>query len=330
MPPIVNRGFTITLLALALAAELALRATAAAPPDQMRIVYGTTLAMYMKVAERLRGAAPEVRVLAMGDSLAMTQFQPDAFAADHALPANAVFNASYMALASRSQENLLMDVGVERLSSLRRVLLFMNPRRLTPEGNVDAAVFRVAIPEPGGPWREAWKDKSVSPILDYSRLYGLSRYLVTASWRQVGRPDGWDQVEFMTPQGGVAFDRPRPPGDVPVYFYEPVDALSEDLIADFTRVIALFRSRGVSVVLLPSAVHRSIQVFASPEAEARFHARMQSLADATGSAWVPLPAGAFQPPTDTDFLDYGHLNRSGGVAFTHYLRDALAALPPID
>ena len=330
MAPIVNRGFTITLLALAIAAELALRGAASASPPVVRFVYGTTLAIYMKVAERLAVAAPEVRVLAMGDSLALTQFQPDTFAADHGLPANAVFNAAYLALASRSQQGLLAHVGLDRLSQLRRVLLFMNPRRLTPEGNVDAAVFRVAIPEPGGPWREAWQDRSVSPILDYSRLYGLSRYLVTAAWRQVGRAESWDQVEFMTPQGGVAFDRPRPAGDAPVYFYEQVDTLSEDLIADFARVIETFRARGISVVLLPSAVHRSIEVFANPAAEARFNARMQSLADATGSVWVPLPAGGFHPPADTDFLDYGHLNRSGGVAFTHYLRDALAALPPID
>ena len=60
----------------------------------MRIVYGTTLAMYLEIDRRLRDASPAVQVLAMGDSLSMTQFQPDIFAADHALPANAVFNAS--------------------------------------------------------------------------------------------------------------------------------------------------------------------------------------------------------------------------------------------
>jgi hypothetical protein len=241
-----------------------------------------------------------------------------------------VFNAAYLALASRSQANLLTHVGLERMSNLRRVLLFMNPRRLTIEGNVDAAVFRVAIPEPGGPWREAWQDRSVSPILDYSRLYGLSRYLVTASWRQIGRPASWDQVEFMTPQGGVSFDGSRPAGDVPVNVYEPVDALNEEFIADLKRLIDRFRARGVGVVLLPSAVHPSVGVFANPAAEARFRARMQRLADETGSIWVGLPAGGFHPPADSDFLDYGHLNRSGGVAYTHYLRDALAALPPID
>ena len=330
MSRLVNRGFTVTLVIVVLIAELALRAAASAPADVVRSVYGTTLAMYMEVAERLRHQAPEVRVLAMGDSLAMTQFQPDIFAADHALPANAVFNASYLALASRSQENLLRQVGLDRFSRLRRVLIFMNPRRLTPEGNVNAAVFRIAIPDPGGPWREAWRDKRVSPILDYSRLYGLSRYLVTASWRQVGRPTSWDEVEYLTPQGGVAFDHPRPQGEVPVYFYEPVDQLSEDLVADFRRVLELFRARGVSVVLLPSAVHPSVHAFASADAEARFNARMQTLAEETGSVWVPLPAGSFHPPADTDFLDYGHLNRNGGVAFTHQVRDALASLPPIN
>ncbi len=325
--PVVNRGFTVTLLAMVLVAELALRAAASAPPNVVRLVYGTTLAMYMAIADRLEDAAPNVRVLALGDSLAMTQFQPDTFAADHGVPANAVFNASYLALAVSSQENLLRHVGMERLSRLQRVLIFINPRRLTPEGNVDAPVFRVAIPEQGGPWRAAWRERSVSPVLDYSRLYGLSRYLVTASWRQMGRPAGWDQVEYLTPQGAVAFDQPRPPGDVPVYLYDPVDELSEELIGDFRRVIELLRARGVGVVLLPSVHHPSAQPFASPLAEARFSRRMQQLAEQTGSVWLPLPVGGFQPPADTDFLDYGHLNRAGGIAFTHYLGDVLATLP---
>lgn len=57
---------------------------------------------------------------------------------------------------------------------------------------------------------------------------------------------------------------------------------------------------------------------------------MQSLALEAGAAWLPLHHGAFKPPADADFLDYGHLNRSGGIAFTHHLSDALASLPPID
>ena len=188
-------------------------------------------------------------------------------------------------------------------------------------------MFRIEIPEPGGPWPDAWKDKSLSPILDYSRLYGLSRYLVTASWRQIGRPSSWDEVEYLTPQGGVVFDHPRPEGNYTPYLFEPVNDLSEDSVADLKRVIELFRSRNISVVLLPSAHHASVQPFASPAAEARFTARMQRLAEETGATWRPLPAANFQPPADTDFLDYGHLNRSGGVAFTHLLRDAI---PPID
>ena len=330
MARLVNRGFTATLLVLLIAAELALRAAASAPPQVVRIVYGTTLAMYVAVADRLRHAAPDVRVLVLGDSLAMTQFQPDIFAADHGLPANAVFNASYLAQTFRSQQTLLRSMGTDRFPRLRRVLLFINPRRLTPDGNVDSAVFRIAIPEVGGPWHSAWADKSLSPMLDYSRLYGLSRYLLTASWRQVGRPTSWDEVEYLGPQGGVTFDRPRPAGDRPAYFFAPVDALSEESVADLTRVIELFRSRGISVVLLPSAHHPSVQPFASAMAESQFSARMQRLADETGSAWMSMPAGSFQPPADSDYLDYGHLNRSGGVAFTHHLRDALAMLPPLE
>src|SRR6478736_7568190 len=114
MARLVNRGFTATLLALLIAAELLLRASASASPNVVRIVYGTTLAMYMEVAERLRAAAPEVQVLAMGDSLALTQFQPDIFAADHGLPTAAVFNAAYLALTYRSQSALLKDIGLDR------------------------------------------------------------------------------------------------------------------------------------------------------------------------------------------------------------------------
>ena len=67
----------------------------------------------------------------MGDSLAMTQFQPDTFAADRGMPANAVFNAAYLAQTFRSQENLLRHIGIEKFTRLRQALLFINPRRLT-------------------------------------------------------------------------------------------------------------------------------------------------------------------------------------------------------
>lgn len=314
MSRIVNRGFAATLVAITIAAELALRAAAVAPPPIVRIVYGTTLAMYMEVAKRLAIAAPEVRVLAMGDSLAMTQFQPDIFAADHGLPPQGVFNASYLALTFRSQADLLKRIGLDRFSKLRRVLIFVNPRRLTADGNIEADIFHVAMPH--GP-------------LDYSRLYGLSRYLVTASWRQIGRPTSWDEVEYLTSQGGVAFDDSRPTADRPGYPYQLLREISEEFVGELREVIELFRSRRVEVVLLPSPNHSAVQPFASVAGASHFTARMQRLARETGSVWLPLPAGDFQPPADADFLDYGHLNRSGGVAFTHYLRGALAALPPI-
>jgi hypothetical protein len=329
MPRLVNRGFTITLLAVTLVAELALRAATSAPPAVIRVVYGTTLSMYMEVEHRLAAAAPDTRVLALGDSLALTQFQPDVFAADHGLPVNTVFNASYLALTFRSQENLLRSIGVDRFPQLRRVLMFVNPRRLTREGNVDAAVFRVVIPDADGPWSQMRADKSISPLLDYSRLYGLSRYLVTASWRQIGRPPSWDEVEYLMPQGGVAYDRPRAAGDRPVFPYELISDVSEIYVADLKRVINTFRDRGIDVVMLPNASHASVNPFATASVEAGFQTRMQMLAEETRSEWVTLPAGAFAPPVDTDFLDYGHLNRSGGVAFTHYLHGALAPLPPI-
>jgi len=326
MARLVNRGFALTLFSLALAAELALRAAAAAPPNVVRILYGTGLAMYMAVEERLADAAPDVRVLALGDSLAMTQFQPDVFAADLGWSPRAVFNASYLAQNFRSSENLLRRIGVERLTQLQRVLIFVNPRRLTDEGIVEGSVLRVAIPEQSGSLRLVWEEKSLSPILDRSRLYGVSRYLVSASWRQIGRQPSWDQVEYLMPQGGVAFDAARPAVWGPGFPYEPVDEVSEDLVSDLERVIRLFRGRHVGVVLLTTAIYPGVTEFVSPETEGRFAARMQQLAADTGSTW--MPANAAQPP-ETGFLDYGHVTRAGGAAFTHRLRDVLASLPPL-
>jgi len=325
MARLANRGFTVTLLLLVIAAEVALRAAAMAPPSVVRVVYGTTLAMYMAIEERLKEAAPEVRVLVLGDSLTLTQVQPDVFAADLGLPAGAVFNASYLAQTFRSQENLLRHLGVERLPRLQRVLMFVNPRRLTPDGNEDEAVFRVAIPEQDGTLQRAWDDRSLSPLLDHSRLYGLSRYLVSASWRQIGRRPSWDQVDYLMPQGGVAFDGSRPAAvGRPSYLYAPLGDVSADLVDDLERVINLFRSRHIAVVLLTNAQYPGVSEFASAGAEQRFAARMQQLAADTGSVW--MPAGAFQPPADSDFLDYGHVNRSGGVAFTRQLRAQLSTI----
>ena len=327
MARLVNRGFALTLISLAIIAELALRAAVAAPPNVVRILYGTGLAMYMAVEERLADAAPAVHVLALGDSLTLTQFQPDVFAADHGLPPDAVFNASYLSQTFRSQENLLRHIGVERMAQLQRVLIFVNPRRLTPDGNEDEAVFRVAIPDQDGTLRQAWRDRNLSPILDRSRLYGLSRYLVSASWRQLGRPPSWDHVEYLMPQGGVAFDGPRPwPFVGAGYPYAPLGDVSEDYVDDLERVIQLFRRRNVSVVLLTTAIYPGVSEFVSVGTEARFAERMKDLAADTGSAW--LPANAAQPP-ERDFLDYGHVSRAGGTAFTHRLHDVLAPLPPL-
>ena len=325
MARLVNRGFAVTLMLLIAAAELALRGAAAAPPTIVRILYGTSLAMYMAVEDRLADRAPEVRVLALGDSLAMTEFQPDVFAFDHGLPAQAVFNASYLAQNFRSSENLVRHVGVERFAQLQRVLIFVNPRRLTPDGNVDGTVLRVAIPEQSGILRQMWNEKSVSPLLDRSRLYGLSRYLVSASWRQLGRPPSWDQVEYLMPQGGVVFDATRPAAVQPGYLYEPVGMVSEEFVDDLERVVTLFRRRNVSVVLLTNALYPGVREFASQEDAAYFAMRMARLAEETGSVWMPDAPR----PLDTDFLDYGHVNRAGGTAFTHRLRDAFASLPPL-
>ena len=320
---LVNRGFAVTLVVVVIGAELLLRAAAFASPPTVRIVYGTTLAMYMEIDKRLRDAAPNAQVLALGDSLTMTQFQPDIYAADHGLPPNAVFNASLLAQTFRSHESLLRHAGLDRLSRLRQALVFVNPRRLTPEGNVDAAIFRVAIPDRDGTWQQAWREKSVSPVFDRSRVYGLSRYLVGASWRQIGRPDTWDQVEYLMPNGGISYDHVRPPSSSTGYLYDRIDVVDDQYVEDLRRLIALLRGRGVSVMLLPPAHHPLAQPFASPDVEALFSSRMRALADQTGAVWVPLPIGGFTPPSDSDFLDYGHLNRTGGIAYTHWLRGSI-------
>lgn len=319
----VNRGFVTTLIIILLSAEVLLRVAASASPPTVRIVYGTTLAMYMEIEKRLRAVAPDVQVLAMGDSLAMTQFQPDVFAADHRLPPRGVFNAAYLAQTFRSQEGLLRHIGIERFPRLRRVLLFVNPRRLTPEGNVDAAVFRVVVPDPDGTWRSAWREKSVAPIFDRSRVYGLSRYLISASWRQIGRATSWDEVEFLAPHGGIWFEESGPAGEIS-YLYDRLELISERYVADLKRVVDLFRERDINVVLLPSTHRLSAQPFVDPSGEAHFIERMQQLATETGSEWIWLPPEAFRPPAETDFLDYGHLNREGGIAFTHWLGDAIS------
>lgn len=325
MPRFVNRGFVTTLLVLVIAAELLLRAAAGASPPIVRILYGTTLAIYMEIDKRLRDAAPEVQVLAIGDSLTMTQFQPDVFAADHNLPPKAVFNASLLSQTFRSHESLLRHIGLDRFGQLRQALVFVNPRRLTPEGNADAAVFRVAIADRDGTWRSALKERSVSPVFDRSRLYGLSRYLVSASWRQIGRPDTWDQVEYLAPEGGIAYEPARTGPAGTAYPYDALTVVNEEYVEDLARLIETLRSRNVSVVLLPPAHHRDTKPFADG-VEARFNVRMRTLADQTGAVWVPLPLDAFKPASDADFIDYGHLYRAGGIAYTHWLRDVI---PPM-
>lgn len=320
MTRVVNRGFVATLLVLVVAAELLLRAAAFASPPVVRIVYGTTLAIYMEIDKRLRDAAPDVQVLAIGDSLTMTQFQPDIFAADLQLPAAAVFNASLLAETFRGHESLLRHGGLERFTRLRQVLIFVNPRRLTPEGNADAAVFRVAIPDRDGTWHSAVRERSVSPIFDRSRLYGLSRYLVSASWRQIGRPDTWDEVEYLLPAGGIAYDHPRPGPGGTAYPFDLIGMPDEQYVADLAHLIEVLRERHIEVVLLPPMHHPKGTPFAGADAKASYYARMKSLAEETGAAWVPLPIDGFTPPSDEDFLDYGHVNRAGGIAYTHWLR----------
>lgn len=319
---LVNRGFVTTLIVLALAAEAVLRVVPLASPPLVRIVYGTTLAMYMEVRDRLIEAAPGVRVLALGDSLALTQFHPDVFAQARQMEAGTVFNAAYLATSIDSQQALLRAVGVERLQQLQQVLLFINPRRLTEEGDGESKLFRIAIPDQGGPWRAIWQERQVSPLLDYSRLYGLSRYLVGAAWMQVGRPASWDSVEYLSPHGGIRFPQRGGAANSTGYPYPQLDHLSDRVIAELRTLIVEIRSRGVEVVMLPSLHHPGTAPFIDASAARRFDAAMQALARETGSAWIALPGGA-DHVAEEHYLDYGHLNQSGGEAYTKFLAGRL-------
>jgi hypothetical protein len=322
----VNRHFGVTMLALLVCAELFLRVVPSLPAPLFRALYGNSLAMYMAIRERLELAAPDVRVLALGDSLAMTQFQPDLFAEGVGLRRGDVFNGAYLGMSFPSQEDMLTSIGPEKLGRLEHVLYFVNPRRFSAAEVPNTDVLRVGVPPADGAWRVAWRTKRVGPVLDRSRLYGLSRYLVSTAWRSLlADPPSWDHVELLGPSGGVAWPHARANGAAPTYPYPPLDEISAERLAEMRRVVTLLRSTGAEVTIVASAVHPSVRVFASPEARGRYDTALGRVAAETGSHYRAEAVDDFRPDDDRDFCDYGHMNAAGGEAYTrHLLRQQLA------
>jgi hypothetical protein len=316
----VNRHFAVTMLALAISAELFLRVVPSLPPPVFRALYGDSLAMFMTVHERLGRAAADVRVLALGDSLAMTQFQPDLFAEGAGLRRGDVFNAAYLGMSFPSEEDMLRSIGPERFRRLEHVLFFVNPRRLSASEVTNTGILRIGVPPADGVWRVAWETKRVAPILDRSRLYGLSRYLVSTAWRTLlADPASWNHVELLGPRGGVAWPHQRSNGATPTYPYPPLEAVSPERLAEMKRVLTVLRQTGARVTLLASAVHSSAPVFGSEEARRNYEAEITRLAAETGSVYLPDAVAEFAPRDDRDFCDYGHMDAAGGEAFTLHL-----------
>jgi hypothetical protein len=317
---LVNRCFVFTCVAIMVGAELLLRATPQLDMRLFRALYGNSLAMFLTVDARLDGVAEDVRVLALGDSLAMTQFQADLFAQEGGLEVGEVFNAAYLGMSFPSQEDMLRRIGIERFTRLRHVIYFLNPRRLSTDEVPNTDVLRIGVPPADGRWKEIWETKRLAPLFDGSRLYGLSSHLLFSAWRSLlDDARSWDHVELLGPRGGVAWPHPRPSDAEPVYPYAPLDVVSPARLAEMRRVIRLLRSTGAEVAIVPSALHPSIDPFASGEARARYEAAVVQLATETGSRYLPDLVAGFRPADERAYCDYGHVNAAGGEAFTRHL-----------
>jgi hypothetical protein len=83
--------------------------------------------------------------------------------------------------------------------------------------------------------------------------------------------------------------------------------------------LALLRSRGARVVIIPSALHPAVDPFESDAARHRFHAAVNRLAESTGTRYLPGAFDGFRAPSDQDFCDYGHMNAAGGAAYARHL-----------
>lgn len=289
-------------------------------PRLFRGVYGNTLSMYMEIARRLAARAPNVHLLALGDSLTMTQFQPDAFASAAELDPETVFNAGYLGMSFPSQEILLREIGRNRLADLEVALVFVNPRRLSPDEEPNTEIFRIANPGGARAWSELWNTKKIAPLLDHSRLYGLSRHLVMSAWRDVFHSRAsWDQIEYLQARGGVRWTPRRKSPAAPDYPYPLMASVSAERLLELESVVALLREWDVDVTLLVPPTHPAADPFASANARESFNDEIAALAERNGAVYLANVGSDFVPDDDRDFCDYGHMNWSGGVSYSRTL-----------
>ena len=79
------------------------------------------------------------------------------------------------------------------------------------------------------------------------------------------------------------------------------------------------RGWGVRVTILVPPLHPAIDPFESQEMRARFDEDLERLARAHGARYLPNVGSRFAPTDDRVFCDYGHMNWSGGVAYSRDL-----------
>jgi hypothetical protein len=250
----------------------------------------------------------------------MTQFEPEIFELEGGRAPGSVFNAAYLGMTFPSLEALLVSVQKETLPKLDTVLFFVNPRRLSSLETPSEDVFRIGIPEPDGALSLALGRKQVAPLLDASRLYGLSRHLLLQSWRDAlsGRVT-FDHVELLGDHGGAVWAPSRSDPATPVYPYRQVEAISEERVDEVRRVLALLDAWGVETLLLTSPVHPDVEVFASPAAAAAYEATMERIAREHSAHFWPGLGSAFAPSDELSFTDYGHMNDTGAREYTTML-----------
>lgn len=317
-----NAGFLRTLILLVIASEVFLRLAPNGPPRIFRALYGNSLSMYMKVAERLEKAAPDIRILALGDSLAMTQFQPDVFRRTSELSAEEVFNAAYPAMSFPSQTNLLHAVGLQRFQKLERVIFFLNPSRLAADQETNTDVFRVAIPSADGPWDDIWRTKRIAPLFDRSRLYGLSRNIVLYSWRfPLSRREVWDNFEYLNEQGAVSFECTQEESLPPRYPTKLIESLSATRIKELKATLSTLRRMEASISIIPSAYHPRVDPFATRAVRRSFIELLRQLDEMPSTESMPNLFDDFFPVSDAVFCDYAHMSRTGGAFFTKWLSE---------
>ena len=324
-----KRSFSITLICLIVGSEIILRFAPCLDPGLFRWFYGNSLSMYMTITNRLSDAADRVSILGLGDSLAMTQFQPELFAQRMHRESDEVFNASYLGMSFPSQEAMVRRIGIARFVRLNTVLYFVNPRRLSSHEDSNTDVLRVGVHDPRGPWGDIRRERSLTPLFDYSRLYGLSRHmLLSALHAKSSERPTWTHIEYLGPNGGVAWPPEPRLTRPPRYPYPRVAHLSDERLEEMRAVLDLLSNSGALILLVPSAMHSSVDPFATRHAAETFRSTLHRLAEETGARYLPDLLDDLQLDADADFSDYGHMNASGGELYTEHL--ALHLRQPVE